>query len=381
MKNFYYILFFVCFISKAQPYAIGHTTITFVDASRNNRNIATEIYYPANVAGNNVGVATTSELFPVLSFGHGFLMGYDAYQNFWETLVPNGYVIAFPKTEGSAFPSHTNFAKDLAFVIDEMILLNNNSSSIFYNKLSNTNCVMGHSMGGGAATLAMQYSSAITSLCTFAAAETNPSAIAVCPTITVPSLVIAGQNDCVTPPSTNQLAMYNGIASDCKTYISINGGSHCQMANSNFMCSTGEATCSPQATITRAFQHEVIFDYLIHWLDAELKANCVSGNVFDNSITSDSRITYAKNCFLCPALSTTVFEDKDLKIFPNPFIDKINVISENEIYIIVTDALGKRVFEKNNFKNLEINTTNWLSGMYFIEIFSNTKRETLKLIK
>ena len=93
MKNFYYILFFVCFISKAQPYAIGHTTITFVDASRNNRNIATEIYYPANVAGNNVGVATTSELFPVLSFGHGFLMGYDAYQNFWETLVPNGFVI------------------------------------------------------------------------------------------------------------------------------------------------------------------------------------------------------------------------------------------------------------------------------------------------
>lgn len=29
----------------AQPFQVGHTTITFTDPGRNNRSIATEIYY------------------------------------------------------------------------------------------------------------------------------------------------------------------------------------------------------------------------------------------------------------------------------------------------------------------------------------------------
>ena len=104
MKEFLYS-FFICLFSgiivNAQPYQIGHTTLTFVDASRSNRSIATEIYYPADVAGDNVAVTSQNATqFPSLVFGHGFVMTWDAYQNFWNALVPNGYIIAFPKTEG-----------------------------------------------------------------------------------------------------------------------------------------------------------------------------------------------------------------------------------------------------------------------------------------
>ena len=133
----------------AQPFQIGHTTLTFIDTSRNNRNIATEVYYPADVAGNNVPVTTANlNKFPVLIFGHGFGMTWDAYQNIWEALVPQGYIMIFPKTEGGASPSHLEFGKDLAFVINQMSLLNLNSSSIFYNRISDKSALMGHSMGG-----------------------------------------------------------------------------------------------------------------------------------------------------------------------------------------------------------------------------------------
>src|SRR5690242_57008 len=81
----------------AQPFQIGHTTITLIDSTRNNRAIPTEVYYPADVAGNNVPVTlATGDKFPVISFGHGFVMTWDAYQNIWDALVPEGFIIAFP---------------------------------------------------------------------------------------------------------------------------------------------------------------------------------------------------------------------------------------------------------------------------------------------
>jgi hypothetical protein len=47
MRKTYLFLFVIVVAitnSNAQPYQIGHTTITFIDASRRNRCIATEIY-------------------------------------------------------------------------------------------------------------------------------------------------------------------------------------------------------------------------------------------------------------------------------------------------------------------------------------------------
>jgi len=254
--------------TTAQPFQVGHTTITFTDPTRNNRSIPTEIYYPADIAGNNVPVTTSiSDKFPVVGFGHGFLMPWSAYENIWTALAPEGFIVSFPKTEGSILPSHLEFGKDLAFVIDQMQLLDQNSSSLFFNRVDSMNCVMGHSMGGGASFLASQWSQNIRSMATLAAAETNPSAISAASSISIPNLVIAGGNDCVTPPPSNQIAMYNSLVSDCKTYLSITGGSHCQMANYNFKCSFGELTCSPSPAISRSQQHAIINRYLIPWLN------------------------------------------------------------------------------------------------------------------
>jgi len=105
----------------AQPFQTGHTSVTFTDPARNNRSIATEIYYPADVSGNNVPVTTAvQDRFPVLIFGHGFTMTWSAYENIWTALAPQGFILAFPKTEGSLFPSHSAFGTDLAFVATQM---------------------------------------------------------------------------------------------------------------------------------------------------------------------------------------------------------------------------------------------------------------------
>ena len=138
MKTFFYsfmIGLFFLMSANSQTYQIGHTTLTFVDASRSNRSIVTEIYYPSDVAGDNVVMTTQNLLqFPSLVFGHGFVMTWDAYQNFWEALVPNGYIMAFPKTEGSFSPSHLEYGKDLAFVINQLNLLGTQTTSLFYNR-------------------------------------------------------------------------------------------------------------------------------------------------------------------------------------------------------------------------------------------------------
>ena len=141
---------FILIIASFHLYGqqVGHTQITFIDSSRNNRSIPTEIYYPATVAGNNTPIAPG--VFPVISFGHGFVMTWSAYQNFWDDLVPEGYILAFPTTEGGFSPVHADFGADLKFLVNE-IQINGAGASVPASSAGNTSAIMGHSMGGGIA--------------------------------------------------------------------------------------------------------------------------------------------------------------------------------------------------------------------------------------
>jgi pimeloyl-ACP methyl ester carboxylesterase len=379
------ILLFLAFGMSAQSFEIGRTTITFIDASRGNRSIASEIYYPANSAGINVPVvSTTSESFPVLSFGHGFLMSWDAYQNIWEALVPQGYIMIFPKTEGGASPSHLEFGKDLSFVIGQMALLNLNSSSIFYNRISDKSALMGHSMGGGAAFLAVQFSNEIDAILTLAAAETNPSAITAAGNLTIPALVIAGTNDCVTPTNTNQLPMYNVLNSECKTYISITGGNHCQMANYNLFCSIGESTCSPSPTISRTEQHQLLNPSMLYWLDYQLKSNCSAGDSFQQLLTSSVGISSVNNCEYCALNILELNESELFKAYPNPFQNEIRISAfPNQLLKIECYNMHAELVYKEAISAFtRINTEDWASGIYFIKCTDQKhKVSVFKLVK
>lgn len=382
-------IFFTCLLlvlGKANvfsQFAIGHTTITFTDSTRSNRTVATEIYYPADIAGDNVPVATGTQTFPVLSFGHGFVMTYDAYANIWETVVPAGYIMAFPKTEGGIAPSHAAFGSDLAFVLTAIHNLSHTSTSFFYNRADTMNCVMGHSMGGGASFIAAQNNPDIKALLNFAAAETSPSAIAAANAITQPALIFAGGNDCVAPPAANQLPMYNSLQSLCKTYISITGGSHCQMADNNFLCSFGESTCSPAPAITRAAQHAIINRYILPWLDSQLKNSCGAGAIFDSLITTDVEIAFDKTCVLCNSTYVTNIENANgISVYPNPVNGLLHISTgvNKDVLMYVYDAHGILMYEKRVTTLTEsINTRNWNKGLYLFQFKTHAGSNTMRI--
>jgi dienelactone hydrolase/subtilisin-like proprotein convertase family protein len=314
MKQLLLIVSVFCAFSTFAQFQIGTTTITFNDPGRTGgfgsgggpgRQIQTEIYYPATSAGSNAPFVNDS--FPVIVFGHGFSMAWDAYANVWQELVPKGYIVAFPRTEGGLSPSHNDFGLDLALVNNRMKLLATDASSIFFNHVGVTSAIMGHSMGGGAAFLAAQNNTNITALATLAPANTNPSSIDAAAFIKVPSLVIAGANDCVTPAAEHQLPMYNNLASACKTYLSFTGASHCQFANSNFNCNFGESTCSPSPTISRTEQHTRTFTYLVPWLNKVLKGDCHPQANFDALLASSttSVLTHQQSCASQAGLDVT----------------------------------------------------------------------------
>lgn len=302
MKKIIFILAIIISAKLNAQYSIGHTTVTFNDPARTGgfgsgggpgRQIQCEIYYPATSTGTTTPFVTGQ--FPVIVFGHGFVMSWDAYQNIWERLVPEGYIMVFLRTEGSFTPSHNDFGLDMALVEQRMQLENTTSTSFFYQHVTNRSAIMGHSMGGGSTILAAQGNSNIKTIVCLAPAETSPSAIDVANTILVPSLILSGSNDGVTPSATNHQPIYDSIQT-CKTFLSIPGGGHCYFANTNINCDFGEATSSTGISITRAQQQDIAQDFYSIWFDFYLKQNCNAHAQFQDSLLLSTRIVDQQNC-------------------------------------------------------------------------------------
>lgn len=371
MKNTWLLWLLFSSWLYAQPFAIGNTSVDLVDAARNNRNINVRVYYPATANGQNATFAAGT--FPVIVFGHGFVMSWSAYQNIWEALVPEGFIVAFPTTESGFAPVHLDFAKDLAFVVSALQEANTQPASVFYQKVAAQSGVMGHSMGGGCAHLAASLNSQIHMFCTLAAAETNPSAILASQNIAVPSLVIAASNDCITPADTNQYPMYQAIGnSTCKAYVSLTGGSHCQMANSNFNCSFGEATCSPGPTLTRAQQHALLEPILVGWSRALLQDDCELQTAFFASLATQSGITFEQQCADCH-LSNNELTLEQFSIAPNPAEDFIEInMPESAIEeVVVKNLLGQTL--QRCKKTAHIRLDHLAAGSYLLVVATPSK--------
>jgi len=360
----------------SQPYQVGHKQKTFADPSRSNRNITTEIYYPSDAAGNNVPIAPGQ--FPVIVFGHGFVMTWSAYENVWNAIVPQGYILVFLTTETSFSPSHLDFGKDIAFLVGAMKSEGANSSSFYYGVIAPQSAVMGHSMGGGAAFLSVQYDNTITVLATLAAAVTNPSSISAAQNITIPSLVIAGANDCVAPPAQHQIPMYDSLSSVCKTFVSITGGSHCQFADYNLYCSVGEGSCSPKPTITRLEQQTATFSLLIPWLNYFLKGRTESGTQFQALISAGTGISSLQNCSL---ISTGIVDkplEVNISVRPNPFSASVIIktsIELNDATLQVYNASGQKIKQIDAISGWEIQffRKDLPAGIYFIRLTQNSQ--------
>ena len=312
MKSILFLVLFFAQFCHTQV-SIGHTTITFNDPARSGgfgsgggagRQIQTEIYYPAISTGTSTPVA--SGTYPVIVFGHGFAMNWDAYSNIWEHYVPRGYIMAFVRTESSLFPSpsHGDFGLDLKLIAQKMLELQT-TNALFQNHIYPKVGLMGHSMGGGASFLAANNNTSIHALIGLAPAETNPSAITVAPNVQVPSIVFSGSSDGVTPPSQHHIPMYDGVTSTCKSFVSIIGGAHCYFANTNFNCDFGESTSSTGISITRSQQQTATFTVLDPWLDYNLKDICAAYEASQLYLASTPGTNTQTTCPSIPVVDIT----------------------------------------------------------------------------
>jgi predicted dienelactone hydrolase len=286
------------FSASAQTFNIGHRHLKIVDSSRDNRWVTTEIYYPADTAGDDVAATKSNEpTFPLIVFGHGFIMKWTAYRYLWEALVKNGYIVAFPLDEGSFDANHAELSKDMVFLVHWIQKQNHAKIAFLQGRVAATSCVMGHSMGGGAAVLAAAQDTSVTALVTLAMAETHPSAIKAAKHIRQPALFFSGSHDCITKPAHDQIPAYDSLRGKCNLYVNILGGSHCYMAESNFACGLGEATCGPKPSISRERQHEIVLKYLVPWLDLQLKNKQGNSATLFRMLSADKEIESASNCY------------------------------------------------------------------------------------
>ena len=295
----------VCPDGTALAYEIGHTSLSYSDPARGGRSVPTEAFYPTDVAGEDVPVAVPPPGgFPVVAFGHGFLIPWSDYDYVWEGLVPEGFVVLLPDTEGGLLPDHLDLGLDLAFVLRELREDSADPGSIFFGAVSSEAAVCGHSMGGGASFLAAESDPTVAAIANLAAAETNPSAIGAASSITAPALLFSGSNDCVTPPESHQIPMYDALASDCRTRVTLTGASHCQFAEDNFLCSLGEGGC-PSPTITREEQHALTISLLAPWLRYTLEDDLLAWLEFEDLLDT---LPGVENEMDCDATSV-VWED------------------------------------------------------------------------
>lgn len=407
------LLITTCFtlVSQAQTFPVGHMSINFKDATRTGgfsisggiampgtgRNIGTEVYYPATVAGNNTAVANGQ--FPVVVFGHGFAMTWDSYDNIYNRLASLGYIVLLPRTESSIFPTpnHANFADDMKLLATQGLLLNTTSTPTalanFNGKVLQKSAIGGHSMGAGCSYIAAQNNSTVTCIFNLAAATSNTagiSSVAGANLVTVPALVISGEKDNVAD-TTVQNSHYNPTASNIKFHSIIKDVTHCDFGNgTSGTCTIGQAACNTPSCNTIYFNRYM--SYIEPFLAHQLKNDCVAGNNFMTLILNPSADRVGRKVIGNIACSVTGIQEQsfsnNLTMFPNPTNGKLTISFSSEITTPITlelyDISGRLVLtstENSTTTRKELNLENMDKGSYILYVCQNKLRNAYKIIK
>ena len=103
-------------------------------------------------------------------------------------------------------------------------------------------------------------------------------------------------------------------------------------------------------------------------------------NFGDVALTPGQHIELNPDISACENLSITDVDIVDLKIYPNPTSNYINVTSSEPIdKIEFYSILGKKILETKNHNPVDISA--FKSGMYFVKIYSGDRSISKKIIK
>jgi len=384
----HYLFLIVCLLVstvQAQNFQSGFRQFNFSDPSRSGRSISADVYYPASVVGTNAPLPTGTQRFPVVVFGHGFVIPTSAYKWLGDSLSRNGFIAVFPSTESSLSPNHAAFGADISFLATRVTSLNDSSTSFFFNRVKKRAAVGGHSMGGGSSFIAASSSNeVIHAIFNFAAAETNPSAKQAALQVILPALIFSGTSDCIVPPAT-QKDMYTAIPYPCKTYINLTGALHCHFSNNDGTCAFGQLTSGCNSSSVNA---QVIFQkttsLLLPFLNLYLNQDCASSDLFNERYSqltgaAKERVCTSdpKGCILTGIQSTP--ENKSFSVYPNPVSGSSQILlewNENDRFssFLIYSSDGRIIqrdeLNKTGRKNILLK--NQSPGIYYIRMFTNS---------
>jgi predicted dienelactone hydrolase len=244
--------------AAARAGGIGVAEFEFVDPSRGERPVPVLVWYPAVYSGFGAPVdPDPPHGFPLVVFGHAYLTEPEAYAWLRDGLVPAGWIVALPRTE-SGFPAdQAALAADLRFTRDALLAMSADPASLFHGRVAPGVALGGHSLGGGAATLAASGGGPALALFSLALLDArNPRVCREARAVSGPALVLAGELDCVTPPAEHQVPVWDALGSAYKALATVAGAGHCAFAAPDPDCEAAEAACPP-AAVGPAAQQEL----------------------------------------------------------------------------------------------------------------------------
>lgn len=391
----------------AQIYQTGYSSMTFTDPSRGNRQIPAEIFYPADITGTNVPLGSPfDKKYPVIVFGHDEATPYYNYQYTWDRWVRQGFIVVHPLTETGPVMDVVEFAQDLGFIANQFKVMRFDPTSFYYKRHNMKSCVMGHGKGGSAALLAPQYHPLITALVTFAVVETTPSIIAAANSIIRPTVIIAGGDDCDSPFGTVQEAVFNNLASDCKTLMNFTTENRCAFAQNAPNCASTTVICGGNNPYPYQVVNAETAWMLNSFLRYYLKSNAPALAKFEWKMQQRNQ---KKNDFIyimyCNQNSPRLewqpedaegeeyesFEAVSVNLYPNPVLTgndfKLEVVTEfdTKATIMITDLMGKLISKEEvtlegNSNEITLSTIGISKGAYMVTITGIEGRTTRPLI-
>jgi len=252
--------------SQPGPYAVGTRMVT-VDRS-DGSSFDMLLYHPADSDGENVPLASGSDLFPAISFGPGFLQSNSQYASTLRHLASWGYFAGSTQSQLSFSPDKPQYAQDLSDMLTALEIRNADSASDLAGRVATDRFgVAGHSLGGGVSVLTAVGDPRIKAVANFAAASTNdpppvppglpptddPSAIDLAADLKIPVSFISGSLDSIIPVADNGQLMYDNAPAP-KLLPNIVGGFHCGFVDndSGLFCDSGTISGEQQRELARA---------------------------------------------------------------------------------------------------------------------------------
>jgi predicted dienelactone hydrolase len=294
--------------AAVSAHAIGHRSAVY-DLPGDNDTLPVEIYYPATNAGEEAPVATGE--FPLVIFAHGYQQGYLDYAYVWEALVPRGTIVALvDKLSGATAISTDEHAGHIVFLIDQIEALGADPASDLFGHVGDRIAVTGHSTGGGADFIAAAQSPSVSTIASLAplAVAQPPNVVGTDPVdvagqVSVPTLILAGGEDCITPTPENAEVLHAAVAGSPRYFVEIQQGDHCGFSDAGgpgrLPCETAELSRCPGLplgtaqgpTLDPADQNARSLEVFVPWIDHHLRDDAGAWDAFEASLT-DLRVLH-----------------------------------------------------------------------------------------